>query len=76
MTLGAGSPDRLVLALSGVSCQDGAGPVTEASFTGLAQFAVVKGTGRYAHARGSGIGTFVEDAGDQERMTLIGRISR
>ena len=76
ITLGAGSPDRLVLALSGVSCQDGAGPVTEASFTGLAQFAVVKGTGRYAHARGAGIGTFVEDAGDQERMTLIGRISR
>jgi hypothetical protein len=74
--LGAGSPDRLVLTLSGDSCQDGAGPLTEASFTGLAHFVVKYGTGEYAKARGSGVASFSEDATDRERMTLIGRISR
>jgi hypothetical protein len=73
--LGAG-PDRLVLALLGDSCQDGAGPLTEASFTGLAHFVVKYGTGEYAKARGSGVASFSEDATDRERMTLIGRISR
>jgi hypothetical protein len=38
IVLGAGSADRLVLALSGDSCQDGAGDVTAASFTGIASF--------------------------------------
>jgi hypothetical protein len=74
--LGAGSPDRLVLALLGDSCQDGAGPLTEASFTNLAHFVVKYGTGAYAKARGSGVASFSEDATDRERMTLIGRISR
>ena len=74
--LGAGTPDRLVLMLRGDSCQDGAGPVTAASFTGLVQFTIAKGTGKYAHARGSGIGSFAEDAADREQMTLIGRIAR
>ena len=76
IVLGAGSPDRLRLAVAGQSCQDGAGPVTAASFTGLARFSVKHGTGAYAGARGSGLASFAEDAADHDRMTLIGRISR
>jgi hypothetical protein len=76
LVLGAGTPDRLTLALTGDSCQDGAGPPPLASFTGLADWVVVKGTGTYAHAHGYGTATFLEDAADQERMTLIGRIAR
>jgi hypothetical protein len=76
LVLGEGTPDRLVLALDGDSCQDGKGDVKTASFTGLARFVVAYGTGRYAHATGAGIGTFVEDAADREHMTLIGRIAR
>ena len=76
IVLGAGSPDRLVLAVEGDSCQDGAGDVTAASFTGLARFVVEYGTGAYAKAKGHGLATFLEDASDHERMTLIGRISR
>jgi hypothetical protein len=76
MVLGTGSPNRLVLSVSGDSCQDGAGPVTAASFTGLARFTVKYGTGTFAGARGSGLATFLEDAADQDRMTLIGQISR
>jgi hypothetical protein len=76
IVLGAGSPDRLVLAVSGDSCQDGTGPVTAASFTGLARFKVRYGTGRYAGAAGSGLAGFAEDATDHDRMTLIGRITR
>jgi hypothetical protein len=74
ITLGAGSADRLVLAVAGDSCQDGAGPVTQASFTGVAGFVVKQGTGKYAGARGHGLATFSEDAADHDRMTLIGRI--
>ena len=55
LVLGAGTPDRLVLAVSGDSCQDGAGPLPAASFTGLARFTVKRGTGRYAHATGAGL---------------------
>jgi hypothetical protein len=76
IVLGAGTPNRLVLALSGDSCQDGAGALDAASFTQLAQFRVKYGTGTYAHARGSGILTSSEDAADRDRMTLVGRISR
>ena len=68
--------DRLVLALSGDSCQDGAGDVTAASFTGIASFLVKHGTGAYAKAKGYGLASFFEDASDREHMTLIGRISR
>lgn len=76
ITLGAGTPDRLVLAIDGDSCQDGAGNPQTASFTGLAHFAVKYGTGSYSHARGHGLATFTEDAADRDRMTLIGRITR
>jgi hypothetical protein len=76
IVLGSGSPDRLVLAVAGDSCQDGAGPVTATSFTGLAGFVVKHGTGRYAGMGGSGLATFSEDAADHDRMTLIGRIAR
>jgi hypothetical protein len=76
IVLGEGTKDRLVLAVAGDSCQDGAGDPTTSSFTGLAQFAVKYGTGAYAKARGYGLATFVEDAADHDRMTLIGRISR
>ena len=76
LVLGAGSPDRLVLSVDGESCQDGAGPVTAASFTGLAQWEVKYGTGVYDDARGRGLASFAEDAADHDRMTLIGRISR
>jgi hypothetical protein len=73
--LGAGTPDRLVLALRGDSCQDGAADPATTSFTGLAQFVVIDGTGGYSKASGSGIASFAEDAADNDRMTLIGRIS-
>jgi hypothetical protein len=76
IVLGEGTKDRLVLAVAGDSCQDGAGDPRTSSFTGLAQFAVKYGTGAYAKARGYGLATFVEDAADHDRMTLIGRISR
>jgi hypothetical protein len=74
IVLGAGSADRLVLAVDGDSCQDGAGPLEGASFTGLVEFAVKYGTGTYAGAYGSGLATFSEDAAKHHRMTLIGRI--
>jgi hypothetical protein len=76
ITLGAGSPDRLVLAIAGDSCQDGAGDPTQSSFTGLARFTVKYGTGTYAHTRGNGLATFAEDAADRDRMTLVGDIRR
>jgi hypothetical protein len=75
IVLGAGTADRLALAVAGDSCQDGAGPVETASFTGLAQFTIKRGTGRYAGASGTGQATFVEDAAKHHHMTLIGRIS-
>ncbi len=76
IVLGVGTPDRLVLGIDGDSCQDGAGDPTTSSFTGLAQFTVRHGTGTYAGATGSGLGSFSEDANDNDRMTLIGRITR
>lgn len=74
ITLGAGSPHRLVLAVAGDSCQDGGDDPTTSSFTGLARFTVKHGTGAYSHARGSGLATFAEDAADRDRMTLVGDI--
>ena len=74
IVLGAGTPDRLVLAVSGDSCQDGAGPLDDASFTGLARFTVTYGTGSYAGATGGGLASFTEDAANHHRMTLVGRI--
>jgi hypothetical protein len=76
IVLGDGTPNRLVLAVLGDSCQDGEGDVTQASFTGLAGFIVKSGTGTYAKARGFGLASFSEDAADRERMTLVGRIWR
>lgn len=76
VVLGAGSPDRLVLAVTGDSCQDGAGSPMTSSFTGLARFTVKHGTGAYANARGAGLATFSEDATDRDRMTLVGHITR
>jgi hypothetical protein len=73
IVLGAGTPDRLVLAVSGDSCQDGSGPLAAASFTGLAQFTVAHATGSYASASASGLASFSEDAAKHHRMTLIGR---
>jgi hypothetical protein len=75
IVLGAGTADRLDLAVSGDSCQDGAGPLATASFTGLARFTVKRGTGRYARAAGSGQALLTEDAGNHHRMTLVGRIA-
>ena len=75
IVLGAGSADRLVLAVSGDSCQDGAGPLTAASFTGLARFTVKRGSGSYAGATGDGLASFSEDAANHHRMTLIGRVA-
>jgi hypothetical protein len=76
ITLGAGTPNRLVLALWGDSCQDGKGDLTTSSFTGVAGFVVKYGTGAYANAHGGGLYTSTEDANDHERMTLVGRITR
>jgi hypothetical protein len=73
--LGSGTPNRLVLALWGDSCQDGLGDPTKSSFTGLSHFVVVKGTGSYSRASGSGIAVSLEDVADNDRMTLIGRIT-
>jgi hypothetical protein len=70
IVLGAGTADRLVIGVYGDSCQDGTG------FSGLARFAVKRGTGRYAHAHGSGIASLAEDAAKHHRITLIGRIGR
>jgi hypothetical protein len=75
LTLGVGTPDRLVLALAGDSCQDGAGNPATSSFTTLTRFYVEHGTGAYAHARGRGLASFLEDADDHDRMTLIGRVT-
>jgi hypothetical protein len=60
---------HLTLAVTGVSCQDGGGPLTGASFTGLATF-------RVKHGYGGGIATFTEDAAHHHRMTLIGSVRR
>ena len=76
IVLGAGSPDRLALALRGDSCQDGAGNPATSSFTTIARFTVKYGTGKYANAGGSGILSSSEDAADHDRVTLIGRISQ
>jgi hypothetical protein len=76
ITLGAGTPDRLVLSLWGQSCQDGAGDPKTSSFTGLAHFRVKYGTGTYANATGRGLMSSFEGADDREHMTLIGRITK
>jgi hypothetical protein len=76
IVLGAGRSDRLFLGVTGDSCQDGAGPLTAASFTGLARFTVKRATGSYAGATGSGLASFTEDAFKHHRMTVIGRIAR
>jgi hypothetical protein len=76
IVLGAGSPDRLVLALRGDSCQDGAGNPTTSSFTTAARFTIEHGTGKYANTTGGGILNSTEDATDHDGLTLIGRISR
>jgi hypothetical protein len=69
IALGAGTRDQLVLAVSGDSCEDGAGPLDAASFTGLAQFTVRHASGSYAEASGSGIASFTEDTAKHHRMT-------
>ena len=67
--------DRIGLIVSGDSCQDGSGPLAEASFTGLTRFRVTHGTGRYAGATGGGLATFSEDAANHHLMTIVGRIA-
>jgi hypothetical protein len=62
---------RLVLAVSGTSCQDGGGPLQGSSFTGLARFRV-----KHGYGRGGGVATFTEDAAHHHRMTLIGTVKR
>ena len=76
IVLGAGTANRLVIGVSGDSCQDGAGPLETASFTGLGHFYVKRGTGSYAGATGTGLAHFAEDAANNHRMTLIGRLAR
>ena len=76
IVLGAGTPNRLAFAVSGDSCQDGAGPPSSGSFSGLAEFTVKRGTGSYAGLTGSGLVSFTEDALKHHHMTLIGRLYR
>jgi hypothetical protein len=76
IVLGAGGSGRLILGVTGDSCQEGAGALATASFTGLARFTVKRATGRYAGATGSGLASLTEDAAKHHRMTLIGRIAR
>jgi hypothetical protein len=73
--LGAGSPDRLVIAAVGESCQDGSGSVTTAPFTTILRFRIVGGTGAYAGATGGGLATEAEDDHDHDHLTLIGRVT-
>jgi hypothetical protein len=73
LTLGAGSTDRIVIAVRGDSCQDGAGDLRTSSFTTLTRFEVIATSGRYAHLHGRGLASFAEDAQDHEVVTLIGR---
>ena len=60
--------------MAGDSCQDGAGALEAASFTGLARFEVRAGSGRYAGARGGGVASLAEDAANHHRITLVGRL--
>lgn len=60
---------RLTLAVRGISCQDGGGPLAGSSFTGLATF-------RAKGYRGGGVASFTEDAAHHHRMTLIGALRR
>ena len=77
ITLGTGTPDRLVLRLDGSSCQDGAGPPSRPPRSPAStDVSVATAPASYAHARGYGIAVFAEDADDREQMTLIGRLSR
>ena len=77
IVLGAGTPDRLVLAIDGDSCQDGAGDPQTASFTGLAQLRrQARHRQRTPTRAAHGLAAFLEDAADRDRMTLIGRITR
>jgi len=76
LVLGTDTPNRLTIAFAGDSCQDGNGPVTSASFTGVARFQIVGGTGAYEHATGRGLLSSTEDAADHEQLTLIGHIQR
>jgi hypothetical protein len=76
IVLGAGTPNRLAFAVSGDSCQDGAGPPGSGSFTGLARFTIKRATGSYAGLTGSGLASFSEDAAKHHHTTLIGRLSR
>jgi hypothetical protein len=76
IVLGAGTANRLALAVSGSSCQDGAGPPSSGSFSGLAELTVKRGTGSYAGLTGAGLVSFTEDALKHHHMTLIGRLSR
>jgi hypothetical protein len=76
IVLGAGTPNRLVFAVSGDSCQDGAGPPGSGSFTGLAEFTIKRATGSYAGLSGSGLAGFSEDAAKHHHMTLTGLLSR
>jgi hypothetical protein len=74
LTLGAGSSDRIVMALRGDSCQDGAGDLRTSSFTTMTRFEVNVTSGRYAHLHGRGLASFSEDAQDDDVVTLIGRL--
>jgi hypothetical protein len=76
IVLGAGTPNRLAVSVSGDSCQDGAGPPSSSSFTGLARFTIKRARGSYAGLTGSGLATFSEDAAKHHHMTLIGRLYR
>jgi hypothetical protein len=76
IVLGAGTPNRLAFAVSGDSCQDGAGPPGSGSFTGLAEFTIKHATGSYAGLTGSGQVGLLEDTAKRHHMTLIGRLSR
>ena len=76
LVLGAGTPDRLILGVTGDSCQDGAAPLPESSFTGLARVTVTRGYGDFARAKGSGLATLSEDSANRHRLTLIGQLGR
>jgi hypothetical protein len=76
ITLGPGTADRLLVDVSGSSCQVGAGDPSTSAFTLAGRFRIAGGTGAYAHAHGAGLVAAHEDADDHEQLLLVGRVGR
>ena len=74
ITLGAGTPDRLDLAVAGDSCQDGAGDPDAVLVHRHRPLHGIYGTGAYAHAYGTASRRSSRTPPTTRTLTLIGRI--